>query len=451
LRTPADVVTAVPYLIGFHPSDSVVLLGVRRRRMVFQVRADLPAVGRVAAVAARLAGLLGRQGATSAVAVFYARPGPCTPLLAHLLGALVRRGVHLVDAIWVHGGRYAGMTCRNGACCPPEGRPLPAAGPTVDAAVQADLTALPSRAALARRLSPVRSARRARMPEQTRRAYVRLAELVQAGAGLPGAEDTDPPTEVGAGRPVEVVAASLAGTGVGPVAGMGRVPLIGSAHERVRRSAATAIAAALIQIRTGSRPSDADLAWLSVLIAHPAAARHAWLGLGGQLSAQVVLWTEVVRRAEPRLRARPAALLAFAAWRAGEGALASIALERALALDAREPLAELFNEVLARGLSPALWTHMQRAGPVAIASLGSGAATPQLEAAGSAQPEPDRVGVDVHRAAAQEADQGEAGVPGEIDREAARRGHGRQHRNTGHRRLLHQLEAGPAGNQQDAS
>ncbi|MFD0787811.1 DUF4192 family protein, partial [Micromonospora azadirachtae] len=42
VRSPADLLAAVPYLLGFHPADSVVVVAMRGRRVVFAARADLP-------------------------------------------------------------------------------------------------------------------------------------------------------------------------------------------------------------------------------------------------------------------------------------------------------------------------------------------------------------------------------------------------------------------------
>ena len=35
LREPTDVLAAIPYLIGFHPTDCVVVLALHGRRMAF--------------------------------------------------------------------------------------------------------------------------------------------------------------------------------------------------------------------------------------------------------------------------------------------------------------------------------------------------------------------------------------------------------------------------------
>jgi hypothetical protein len=49
----------------------------------------------------------------------------------------------------------------------------------------------------------------------------------------------------------------------------------------------------------------------------------------------------------------PACLLAFAAWRSGHGALASVAVDRALARDPAYSMAVLLEDVLRYGLPPA--------------------------------------------------------------------------------------------------
>ena len=60
-------------------------------------------------------------------------------------------------------------------------------------------------------------------------------------------------------------------------------------------------------------------------------------------------------------------------------------------------------------------------------------------------------GVDVHRRAAQETDQGEAGLLRQVDGERGRRGDGGEQRDTGQHGLLDQLERGAAADEQDAA
>ena len=43
VKTPTDVLAVVPYLLGFTPERSIVVIAMRDRRVVFQARADVPA------------------------------------------------------------------------------------------------------------------------------------------------------------------------------------------------------------------------------------------------------------------------------------------------------------------------------------------------------------------------------------------------------------------------
>src|SRR5512135_1726944 len=58
--------------------------------------------------------------------------------------------------------------------------------------------------------------------------------------------------------------------------------------------------------------------------------------------------------------------------------------------------------------------------------------------------------VDVEILAAKKSDQRDAALPGKIDRQARRRGHGRDHRDAGNERLLHDLERRASADEQDA-
>jgi hypothetical protein len=66
------------------------------------------------------------------------------------------------------------------------------------------------------------------------------------------------------------------------------------------------------------------------------------------------LWTDLTRRARPGYVAPAASLLAFAAWQCGNGALANIALERALADDPQYSMARLLRGVLDAAVPPRL-------------------------------------------------------------------------------------------------
>lgn len=68
--------------------------------------------------------------------------------------------------------------------------------------------------------------------------------------------------------------------------------------------------------------------------------------------AHIRLWTDVVRHAQAGYAAAPASLLAFTAWQSGNGALANIALDRALADTPGYSMAELIRQAVNAALPP---------------------------------------------------------------------------------------------------
>ncbi|MGY0004213.1 DUF4192 domain-containing protein [Micromonospora sp. I033] len=260
VRSPADLVAAVPYLLGFHPADSVVVVAVRGRRVVFAARGDLPEPGRDPRPPARhLAEVVARQGTDAATVIGYGPALRVTGAVDAVGEALDRAGLLVLDALRVTDGRWWSYLCAEPSCCPPEGTPYdPAASQVSAAAVFAGQVALPDRAALAAQVPPER----------------------------------------------------------------------------------------------GERLADDEVAWLTVLLTHLPVRDHAWARTDGR-DADIGLWTDVLRRAEPELVAAPGCLLAFAAWRAGHGALAAVAVERVLAAQPGYSLAVLLDDALRRGLSPA--------------------------------------------------------------------------------------------------
>jgi hypothetical protein len=87
----------------------------------------------------------------------------------------------------------------------------------------------------------------------------------------------------------------------------------------------------------------------------------------------VELWSDVVRAA-PAGRVAPAAtILALLTWWLGQGALASLALQRALDDDPEYRLASLAGEVMARGTDPHAWlSSMARLTEAECRGLGCG-------------------------------------------------------------------------------
>lgn len=315
VRSTTDLLAAVPYLLGFHPSESVVVIAFRGPRVVFAARGDLPDPASAElgpqAAAAHIAAVVARQGADAATVIGYGPAERVTPFVTEVGTALESRGVRVIDTLRVTDGRFWSYVCDDPGCCPPEGTPFdPSTSHIAAAATLAGQVALPDRATFVRRLDPVTGPARESMSRATERAEERLATLLTAA----------PAADRLSGRTLRVVGTA-------------------------------AVREAMDRHRDGCRLTDDELAWLSVLVSHVVVRDYAWERIGDE-PWHVELWTDVVRRAEPQLVAAPASLLAFAAWRIGHGALANLAVERALACDPGYSMAQLMSEALQRGLPP---------------------------------------------------------------------------------------------------
>jgi hypothetical protein len=297
---PADLVAVVPFLLSFHPHESLVAVLIASGRVVVTARLDLPPAAGARRIAMEFGSLADRQGADEVVVIAYSSDA------AHargVLGELIDEmsGTSLSDAIYVDGHRWWSLTC-HGSCCPPEGRryevethPLAAEAVFAGLAVRADR-------------------------EQLRR--------LAAG---PDPADLDPLVRRAAELASEVAAsgseaADLVETTVGDALGAGERP-----------STDTLLRLALLCRQILVR----DRAW--ALMERPTAHQH------------VQLWADVVAVTPPELAAAPVCLLGVAAWINGDGALLNICLDRIAAVDPTYTLGHLLADISERALPPTFW------------------------------------------------------------------------------------------------
>ncbi|WP_203733034.1 DUF4192 domain-containing protein [Paractinoplanes durhamensis] len=304
VRSPAEAVAYTPYVLGFHPTESLVVLGLAGKLVLVGMRYDLPPP---VAAYEDVAELIAQQGVPEVMVLGYGPPGLVTPAVLGLVGALRSAGVRVQDALRVFDGRWWSYTCSDAACCPAEGtlcRPDLAAE-----AVFRGMVALPDRKALVAKVAPAEGAVRREMVAATERARARFTDL--------SAED--------------VVAAR--------------------GGRWVRKAGRQAIREAERVARAGGVPSHDEIAWLGVLLLEPVVLDYA-LDRWGPDEWRLRLWTEVLRLVEPLFAPGPACLLGFAAWRSGDGALARVALDRALRSNPGHRTAGVLDRVLSAGIGP---------------------------------------------------------------------------------------------------
>ncbi len=129
LRSSQELLTAVPFLLGFHPENSLVVLTLRDDRLGLTARVDLPddPTSHAAALLAQslLPALLREELDTAVLLGYEDTPGDSVPVLETITQALASHGVRLKDRLVVRGGRWRSLDCPDPGCCPLDGSPVP--------------------------------------------------------------------------------------------------------------------------------------------------------------------------------------------------------------------------------------------------------------------------------------------------------------------------------------
>ncbi|MEU5715979.1 DUF4192 domain-containing protein [Streptomyces sp. NPDC020403] len=344
LRSPAELADALPYLMGFHPDDSVVMVALHggRGRFGGRLRLGIPQSPQEwAPVADHLArsliqGSERREARPDAIVVFLCqdpiegesadetmeRLRPLAQSLRTACGAL---DVPVLEALCISDGRYWSYCCPDERCCPPEGNPLALPGTTVmaAAAAYAGMQVRGSLRDMEKRLMPSGSLA---VAEQER-------ALDSAGAIL--------------------VSEILDVRGRGVVAAR-TLALARELLERLRGAPAVA-------------PAEADACDDRLIEAEEAAA--VILGLqdretrdmaaewmeGREAGAALRLWRALARRCVgPYVEhsAAPLTLAGWVSWSTGDEAGARVALGLALRADPDYTFAQLLHQACNQGLDP---------------------------------------------------------------------------------------------------
>src|SRR6266851_1367634 len=125
IASPGDLLAVVPYLLGFHPDRSIVVVGTQppRNRVHIAFRYDLPDPPDPACahdIAAHAASVLARENVTCAVIAGYGPGTLVTPAMQEFRTQLADAGVTLGDMLRAEDGRYWSYLCQNPGCCPPD-------------------------------------------------------------------------------------------------------------------------------------------------------------------------------------------------------------------------------------------------------------------------------------------------------------------------------------------
>ncbi len=301
LRDETDLIALVATTLGFHPTSSIVLVCVDAAGHMFQARCDLApdAAGVPDVVQSLLSAGLRNGGRTTFLLTYTDDEHRSRLHLRAVTRALVRAHREVVMRLRVDGGRFY-PTAGHGSMTARVGVPYELGShPLLARRVLRGGVLHPDRDALVRSLDPVVGPE----TDAVAAAWTALGrlEVTDASVLLSEAEwldrrlrEDDPET-----WPPETLARVLRAVHVG----------------RVRDVALTA-----------AEPGTGDR-WVRV-------------------------WQRALRLAPAEAQAAPAALLGFAAWVAGDGALAWCGVERAQAVDPGHSLAGVVAELLEEAVPP---------------------------------------------------------------------------------------------------
>lgn len=301
LRNPGELIAAVPFLLGYPPEDSIVLIGLDDARIAVTGRISLPDANESLDGFTTIVRALRNNDVSAAVIIGFGPADRVTRCINRLRDAIAELGVDLVDALRVHDDRYWSYLCDDLDCCPADGhRPADAT------AIAAEFTAAgaqvkPDRKTVERELAPVSGPDRDAMTAATER----VIEVL--------------------GYPVD---------------------------DRLLREHGRTILARCAD--TLDLPGHEDTAWLAVALADEAILDEAMMSIDQHPPEcdSTALWMWLTRHCEPDQRPLCAALLSYAAWRCGNGALAGDAARVAAEADPRHQLTEAMLQILDNGVPP---------------------------------------------------------------------------------------------------
>ncbi|MFM8366495.1 MAG: DUF4192 domain-containing protein [Candidatus Nanopelagicaceae bacterium] len=125
VKTPHDLLAAVPFLIGYHPTDSLVLISVKSDSLEMAMRIDFPKNPPEGSYQL-LASHLKRDNSEGALIVAYepadSLAGP--EVLHNVADAVASLDIPIRELMLVRNNHWRSLLCNDDKCCPPEGNQI---------------------------------------------------------------------------------------------------------------------------------------------------------------------------------------------------------------------------------------------------------------------------------------------------------------------------------------
>ena len=155
---PGELVASIPYLLGFTPEDSLVVMGLSEKALRVTWRVDLAQTDRP--TLDRLIAALRGDGVSTVVLAVYpgaqATPGryPYAGVMDLAAEVALGHGLEVLDALLVGDGWWWSYSCTDPACCPLQGNAIPQASRFVTEAIGQGVAPVESRKVIEDELAP---------------------------------------------------------------------------------------------------------------------------------------------------------------------------------------------------------------------------------------------------------------------------------------------------------
>ena len=317
LTSPHDLLAAIPFLIGYHPSDSLVLVAIKGDQVSMAMRVDYPSNENTDAYDL-LAHHIKLDGADAALILAYVPSDnleihePGINVLKQMATSLAKNSIEIRESIEVIGNRWRSVICEDISCCPPEGNLLP----------EFDSSRVAAEQVMAGRTLP----------------FIDVSKLADSIAALPN---------IGVDFTAQVESYFV--------------------HEdspdlnEKQRDGATAVVDLGELYELGRGNSDPDLIAQVIGRLSDIQVRDYALGIhcAETLETYWTMWKELLRIAPVGYVAPIASIFAAVAYESGQGALAHKALDRALVDNPGYSLALLLRRVFSAGWPAAAFIQMR--------------------------------------------------------------------------------------------
>jgi len=317
LTSPHDLLAAVPFLIGYHPENSLVLVAIRNgsvgmaMRVDYQERYELDYID-------ILVGHLVREGADSTLIVAYLPDGSQikAPFIEDFHRSLEKSSIAVQEVLLVCDGRWRQALCLDLACCPLGGNLLPEISDSIV-----------------------------------------TVEQVFAGRALPFADSRDLSKSLHSPSKDKKILEVLEN-----LEGRSTICLDQGDLQRFAQEGARAIDQLLAEFAEKGHSDDKEIIGLVLFNLLDLQVRDYALGMADEENSKTLLdlWRWLTSIAPAGYAAPPATLYAELLYESGSGALAMKALERAFEDCPDYQLAKLLRRTFAAGWPPSQFAAMRQ-------------------------------------------------------------------------------------------